>query len=254
MKRKEQAGYRDDERLRTRYQGVLFSSALRENRCDEVHHLCEPSEEDARYAALLAKGRDARLRRLMRRLFFRKLWERLKGGAPRALRTAAAACAALCIGLTTAFASSESFRVTVYTMFAQDYGEYTAISMKEAPEAAFDVPEEWGGDYYPSYIPEGFEMTDIQNAFDYMFWVEYRNADNIRLGFDDDPISAQMNIDTENAHVYYTDIHGEQALVSVKPEHVIIVWSEDNRIFTVSIDGDDEETALRVARSIRQIR
>lgn len=254
MKRMERAGYQDDERLRTRYQSVLFSSALRENRREEVHRLNEPSEEDARYAAFLARGRDARLRRLMRRLFLRRLWERFKYTAPHALRKVAAACGVLCIGLTTAFASSESFRVQVYTMFAQDYGEYTAISMKEVPEAAFDVPEEWGGDYYPSYIPEGFEMTDIYNGLDVMFYVEYRNADNIRLNFDDDPISTEMNIDTENARVYYTDIHGEQALVSVKPKHVIIVWSEDNRIFTVSIDGDDEETALRVARSIRRIR
>lgn len=254
MKQVEFATYRDDERLRMRYQGVLLSNALRENRCEEVFQLEQPSQEDARYAALLARGRDARLRRLARRLFLARLWERVSRAAPRALRTAAAACGVLCIGLTTAFASSASFRVQVYTMLAQDYGEYTAISMKATPEDAFDVPEEWGGDYYPSYIPDGFEMTDIYNGLDVMFYVEYRNADNIRLDFDDDPPFAESNIDTENARVYYTDIHGEQALVAVKSTHVIIVWSEYNRIFTVSIDGDDEETALRVARSVRRIR
>lgn len=254
MKHTEQAGYQDDERLRTRYQRVLFSSALRENRREEVRHLNELSEEDARYAALLERGRDARLRRLLRRFFIRQLWEWMTRAAPRALRTAAAACAVCCVGLTTAFASSESFRVQVYAMFARDYGEYTAIGMEETPEASFDVPMDWGGEYYPSYIPEGFEMTDIYNGLDTMFYVEYRNDSNIRLDFDDDPMTMEMNIDTENARVYYTDIHGGQALVAVKPTHVIIVWNEYNRIFTVSIDGDDEETALRVARSVRRIR
>lgn len=254
MKYLEHVGYQDDESLRARYQRVLLSNALRENRGTEVQCLNEPSAGDARYAALLEKGRQARLRRLQRRFFLMQLWERINHAAPHALRTAAAACAICCVGLTTAFASSESFRVRVYAMFARDYGEYTAIGMEETPEASFDVPQEWGGAYYPSYIPEGFEMTDIENAFNRLFWVEYRNADGIRLGFDDEDTSAEFNIDTENARAYYTDIHGEQALVAVKDVHVIIVWSEDNRIFTVSIDGDDEETALRVARSVRRIR
>lgn len=253
MKQVEFATYRDDERLRMRYQGVLLSNALRENRCEEILHLNEWTQEDARYAAFLARGRDARLRRLARRLFLAQLWERVSRAAPRALRTAAAVCGVLCIGLTTAFASSASFRVQVYTMLAQDYGEYTAISMKATPEDAFDVPEEWGGDYYPSYIPDGFEMTDIENAFNRIFSVEYRNSENIRLDFDDSPLTMEMNIDTENAFVYDIDIHGEQALVAVKPEHVIIVWSEYNRIFTVSLDGEDEETALQVAKSVKRI-
>ena len=78
---------------------------------------------------------------------------------PRTMRFAVAALGILCIGLTTAFASSETFRVRVFSMFAEDHGQYTAIGLREDEQKAFDVPNGWEGMYYPSYIPDEFEVV-----------------------------------------------------------------------------------------------
>ena len=36
----------------------------------------------------------------------------------------------------------------------------------------------------------------------------------------------ESNIDTENAQVYYTEIHGNTAMVSVKEDVTIVAWME----------------------------
>ena len=62
------------------------------------------------------------------------------------------------------------------------------------------------------------------------------------------------NIDTENARVYYTEIHGNTALVSAKADLTIVSWNEQNRILSVVFDGDVEEDALKVAKSVTRIK
>lgn len=64
----------------------------------------------------------------------------------------------------------------------------------------------------------------------------------------------ESNIDTENAQVYYTEIHGNTAMVSVKEDVTIVAWNEKDRIFAVIVDGEVEEGALEVAKSVMRIK
>ena len=75
-----------------------------------------------------------------------------------------AALGILCIGLTTAFASSAPFRVRVFSMFKKDHGQYTAVKLQENEQKSFDVPNGWEGMYYPSYIPAEFEVESVENS------------------------------------------------------------------------------------------
>ena len=43
-----------------------------------------------------------------------------------------------------------------------------------------------------------------------------KNNSDVRLIFEEMSENNEMNVDTENAKVYYTEIHGNTALVSVK--------------------------------------
>lgn len=173
--------YRSDERMRLQYERMLLCAALRENRDQEVETLRRPRGEEEACAAVFEKSRAHMLARLNRRMLWRAFCEGMCRVAPRAARVTAAAAALLCVGLTAAFAASDAFRVQVYALFAQDYGEFTAIRAQAVPEKAFDVPTEWGGDYYPAYIPEGFEIVEVYNGLDIEFFVQYQNAEGIRL-------------------------------------------------------------------------
>ena len=256
MKKMNKPEYQDDQKLRAEYQKVLISKAMREIRDEEADSLLESSPEDQRYLEFLETSREKRMKKMMRRLRWISLKKQLFTLAPRTMRFAVAALGILCIGLTTAFASSETFRVRVFSMFAEDHGQYTAIGLREDEQKAFDVPNGWEGMYYPSYIPAEFEIESVDSSFGREFSVYMRDKNNsdVRLIFEEMSENNEMNVDTENAKVYYTEIHGNTALVSVKTGVTIVTWNEQNRMFSVIIDGEAEKDALKVAKSVTRIK
>lgn len=256
MKKMNKSEYQDDQKLRAEYQKVLISKAMREIRDEEADSLLESSPEDQRYLEFLETSREKRMKKMMRRLRWISLKKQFFTVAPRTMRFAVAALGILCIGLTTAFASSETFRVRVFSMFAEDHGQYTAIGLREDEQKAFDVPNGWEGMYYPSYIPAEFEIESVDSSFGREFSVYMRDKNNsdVRLIFEEMSENNEMNVDTENAKVYYTEIHGNTALVSVKKGVTIVTWNEQNRMFSVVFDGEVEEDALKVAKSVTRIK
>ena len=254
MKKMNKSEYQDDQKLRAEYQKVLISKAMREIRDEEADSLLESSPEDQRYLEFLETNREKRMEKMMRRLRWISLKKQFFTVVPRTMRFAVAALGILCIGLTTAFASSETFRVRVFSMFAEDHGQYTAIGLREDEQKAFDVPNGWEGMYYPSYIPDGFEVINVENLSEQIFLISFENKNNEYLTFEEMTEDAESNIDTENAQVYYTEIHGNTALVSVKTGVTIVTWNEQNRMFSVIIDGEAEKDALKVAKSVTRIK
>ena len=254
MKKMNKSEYQDDQKLRAEYQKVLISKAMREIRDEEADSLLECSPEDQRYLEFLEANREKRMEKMMRRLRWISLKKQFFTGVPRTMRFAVAALGILCIGLTTAFASSETFRVRVFSMFAEDHGQYTAIGLREDEQKAFDVPNGWEGMYYPAYIPDGFEVINVENLSEQIFLISFENKNNEYLTFEEMTEDAESNIDTENAQVYYTEIHGNTALVSVKADLTIVSWNEQNRILSVVFDGEMEEDALKVAKSVTRIK
>ena len=167
-----------------------------------------------------------------------------------------AALGILCVGFTTAFASSASFRVRVFSMFKKDHGQYAAVKLQEDEQKAFDVPNGWEGMYYPSYIPAEFEVESVENSFgrEFAAYMRDRNNLDVRLIFEEMSENNEMNVDTENARVYHTKIHGSDAIVSIKEKTSAVIWSESNRILSIMMDGDNEEQILKVAESVKQIK
>ena len=254
MKKMNKSEYQDDQKLRAEYQKVLISKAMREIRDEEADSLLECSPEDQRYLEFLETSREKRMEKMMRRLRWISLKKQFFTVVPRTMRFAVAALGILCIGLTTAFASSETFRVRVFSMFAEDRGQYTAIGLREDEQKAFDVPNGWEGMYYPTYIPDGFEVINVENLSEQIFLISFENKNNEYLTFEEMTEDAESNIDTENAQVYYTEIHGNTALVSAKADLTIVSWNEQNRILSVVFDGEVEEDALKVAKSVTRIK
>lgn len=254
MKKMNKSEYQDDQKLRAEYQKVLISKAMREIRDEEADSLLESSPDDQRYLEFLEANREKRMEKMMRRLRWISLKKQFFTVVPRTMRFAVAALGILCIGLTTAFASSETFRVRVFSMFAEDHGQYTAIGLREDEQKAFDVPKGWEGMYYPTYIPDGFEVINVENLSEQIFLISFENKNNEYLTFEEMTEDAESNIDTENAQVYYTEIHGNTALVSAKADLTIVSWNEQNRILSVVFDGEVEEDALKVAKSVTRIK
>ena len=111
-----------------------------------------------------------------------------------------------------------------------------------------NVPQEWAGDFYPAYIPEGFEFDRCYSSD-----AIYYDKDENSLSFSEETYGARTSLDTENANLSSVLINGAEATLIEKDGWTAVVWSANNRLFIVDLDGGKDE-ALRVAASVILVR
>ena len=83
-----------------------------------------------------------------------------------------------------------------------------------------------GGNILSTYIPDGFDVVNVENLSGQIFLISFENQNGEYLIFKEMTEDTESNIDTENAQVYYTEIHGNTAMVSVKEDVTIVAWNE----------------------------
>lgn len=247
MSHRGMGGYAADEQVRLAYQESLLTQAVRQLRDEEIGELERMGEgKNPQSPQMQRRIRQEASRYAVRRVFERHI--------PQTCAAVILVFALLSLGLTTAFAVSGTFRAAVYELFVEEHEEFTIVEVRRNEQKNVEIPENWGGDYFPGYIPEGYVLNDIGHAFEHSYWVEYRNADDEWISFDEDDQYVSASIDTENADVWYQSVNGEQAIVSVKDQYVIVVWRQHDKMLTVMKQGDDVQTTLAVAESVSRVR
>ena len=98
-----------------------------------------------------------------------------------------------------------------------------------------------------NYIPDGFILTDSSESRSIS---TYRYSCNDKY-FDVDKsiVPDTMSIDTEDAETEYIDINGNEAFMSIKPNIVILTWTDNNILYTVN-GNIDKETIIKIAENM----
>lgn len=178
-----------------------------------------------------------------RRYFVRKT-------LPRALQVFAGVVLLFFLSLTAATATSHAVRVKVLTFIINMEDTYTELSLENIDDDFFEVPIEWKGTYYMSYIPDGFNLDEIDANINAAY---FYSIDGRQLEFRESSENNYVNIDTETSIINEAYIHGSKGLIIVKNNTVNISWSQDNHFFVIRYDGSIEE-AQRIAENVRMIR
>lgn len=166
---------------------------------------------------------------------------------PRVAKTAACLLLVFYLGLSVAVASVQSIRIGVLNFITRIEDRYTSFGF-EASETVVNVPAGWEGYYFPSDIPDNFMPTLITaNEVDYV------RGDGTMLDFCEMGSEGCGTIDTENAVLDYTSIHGNSAFVVEKDSWTTILWNIDNRCLMLNYTGERDE-AISIAESVRMIR
>lgn len=194
---------------------------------------------DARCLAIIEKhSRKARVRRFLMQTI------------PRLGRAAAAMIAAITLAGCTAFAASETVRVYLLHWIVQTTDEYTKLSLAPSETDYVDVPDEWEGSYFPTYIPEGLTMISVDKDV-----ICYSYGEMLPVfvfgEYDEESV---IQIDTEGAEIKQTTIHGQVAYISIEDTRINIYWSEGTRYFVLTFRGISEQVAMNVAERVAQIR
>ena len=162
---------------------------------------------------------------------------------PRCARVIAAIALLIMVSVGSAMATVHMVQIGLLKLDIQTYPERTSYGLVPS-DSAMDVPAEWQGDFYPAYIPEGFEFDRC-----YPNDAIYLDKDGRCLDFSEATYGSVTNLDTENANLSSVFINGAEATLIEKDGWAAVVWSANNRLFIVDIDGGKDD-ALRVATSV----
>lgn len=179
---------------------------------------------------------------------------------PKVIQVAAAIVLVFAIATPIAFATSVQFRSRVMQLLVEFDYEQGGVYYRfvEEPDASFAVPEGWEGEYFPSYVPDGFSVWNIDlllSTVEFRSDVNAEGDEQIFYGeFDEDSVGYSG---TDNAALSYVDIGGHAGQVidgyTDSLHTVTVTWSSDDKWFLVVTYDMDAQEALEIANSVKRI-
>lgn len=215
----------------------------------------EEEQAEAIFQTVLARldEREKAVRQQRRR-------ETMKRWIPRVIEVAACLALVLAIAMPVAVANSSAFRSRVLRLLFEPDVEQGAmyIRLMEDPDAAFDVPEEWDGEYFPSYLPEGYSVSLIDTILSTVVFRSDTNPDiDVYIVFSEYGADTVEYSGTDNATIYNVDINGSTAHVidgyTGSIHSVSVKWSGEDKWFIVDTYGLESAEALKIAESVKRI-
>ena len=208
------------------------------------------AEMDA-FFAMQDKRNLQRIHKYFRKEHYRHL---LTQTLPKLVRVAAIVIAVISLAGSVAVAASHTVRVKVMQLLSHMEEEYTVVHMVEDEEASFDVPAEWKGTSYMSYLPENLVVGQIFSYVDNDI-VEFRDRDTnkLKLQFSEVGISIWAQIDTQNAKTEQVVLNNYTAIFVDKGSMLCLYWCDGRKLFILTqMDGTREEL-FEVAKSVKKL-
>lgn len=157
----------------------------------------------------------------------------------------------LVVAVPWAIAHTDFLRVNPSRLVLSNKADCITIEMTEMSDFAFDVPAQWLGSYYLSYIPDGFQLSDI---FPEGHLVEYSNNEGYTLSYKECPKNYTSKIDNTDAIWSEAVVNGEHAYVIEirNGAYTFVIWSNGIRFFVVDSNLPKDEV-LKIAEGVKII-
>lgn len=155
------------------------------------------------------------------------------------------------LALTLAVAVNETVRAKVIEYLTVYTDQCVEIRYKETGNAV-EVPEGWTEDYYPTYIPEGYECGNVSSGSGQSL-VEYQESSGHSFSFYVSHIESYVFANSEEAQlsVFPIDSTAEAMLISDELE-TTIVWSVGDKALIVKGTCSHDELK-KIAKSVMMI-
>ncbi len=171
--------------------------------------------------------------------------------------TRAAACIAFLIvfllGSGTGFAAATYLQKQA-GKFVMESGTEEIVFRFQMAQEPIPIPEEWHGEYFPSYIPEGFSLTRVSSPDSSCSRAYYENADGVSITFGELGTDTVLGVNSENAAVTRKEIGGRMATISETETSTVIVLIEGDKILLIEVayftGYENTSTAIQIAESI----
>lgn len=152
------------------------------------------------------------------------------------------------VGLTTAVATVRPVRLMILDFIARIEDNHSTISLANDIDYAV-VPSEWKGKYYPSFIPESFELSYVDELYNI---VCYTAKEDRVFQFSEYADTDYSNINIDEGNAFIVTINDSSGLAISNGEYTNITWYVDDAYLYLHFSGNLDE-AKRIAESVRLI-
>jgi len=156
--------------------------------------------------------------------------------------------------LFTSVITVQAVRVRVLNFWMDIKPEYTSFQLKESggDSDGSDIAINWHKAYAPTYIPAGYEVSDIFDG-ELIRKIEFKNAQGLLITYMELSESSKPALDTENASVFETiNINGHEGTLVVKNSLATIIWAMNDRIFIMQ-GQIEKDIVIKMAEGVKYI-
>ena len=221
------------------YEAHVIEFAFREILLQEYRELSErpltPEEE-----ALLthAEGsRQQQLDRIARSVRRHTRAMRLNAGFSAALKYVAIFLLVTVFSFSTALAVSPSFRVQVIEFLTVVTNEYVRIGPETAEPSAL-VPDGWAAEYFPSYIPAGYELVNCYST-EQMSKAVFLNSQRACITYMISANKMDMQVNAENAICEIAEINDHVAYLYTMDSLSVLTWHDGEEYHTFTFTNPE---------------
>ncbi|MBH1940177.1 DUF4367 domain-containing protein [Mobilitalea sibirica] len=147
--------------------------------------------------------------------------------------------------------SVDAYRVRFFNTIMNIQERFTQIDyVKDSNQTT--IPDNWDGYYYPSYIPEGYQLDSVIGDTRLVRVIHYVKEDQ-KIIFQQFTGQPSIQVDSEGGIVERIEIFGDQKAVFVEKENYrSISWTFDDRVFFLQSSDIDitKNHLIKIAESL----
>ena len=158
------------------------------------------------------------------------------------------AAASLILIVLTASMSVEAVRMPVIRLTEKIYTEFSEILFEN--EDNIEVPQKIEEVYVPSYIPDGYTLTEVIDDMRSMHFLFYTNEEGQELSIEQLTFNVSMAVDTEGITTEEITINGMDGIIYTKRGLTSIIVNDNRYVHFVS-GYESREELIKVVESLR---
>lgn len=150
-----------------------------------------------------------------------------------------------------------AFRIQVFNFVLGINDRYTSFQLQDngGDQINSQMIVDWKNTYVPTYLPEGYEVSDIYNTDDLKSITFKDKQDNsLDIVYSEFATSSNMELDTENAALVKTiTINGNKGTLITKNNITTVAWIMDNKIFSV-MGQASSDLLIKISESVKYVK